>query len=46
MRRLKRVAIGSSTDRGLKIGSFRKLTPAEVSRLRRSGRERRGEQEL
>ncbi|MCD6365768.1 MAG: rRNA pseudouridine synthase [Planctomycetes bacterium] len=35
--RLKRVAIGAITDRGLKIGSFRKLRPAEVARLRRSG---------
>jgi len=36
VRRLKRTAIGPITDRGLKPGSFRKLTPAEISRLRRA----------
>ena len=38
VRRLKRVAIGPVTDRGLRIGNFRALRPAEVTRLRRSGR--------
>jgi 23S rRNA pseudouridine2605 synthase len=33
VRRLKRVAIGPISDRGLKIGSFRRLTPAEVEKL-------------
>ncbi|MDY6914157.1 MAG: pseudouridine synthase [Planctomycetota bacterium] len=39
VRRLKRTAIGPITDRGLKVGNFRMLRPAEVARLRRSGRE-------
>ena len=39
VQRLKRVAIGPVTDRGLKIGRFRPLRPAEVTALRRSGRE-------
>jgi 23S rRNA pseudouridine2605 synthase len=38
VRRLKRVAIGPVTDKGLKIGSFRILKQAEVASLRRSGR--------
>ena len=38
VRHLRRVAIGPVTDRGLKIGSFRLLRPAEVSRLMRTGR--------
>ena len=37
VRRLKRVAIGPLTDRGLKIGNFRALRPAEINQLRRSG---------
>ena len=36
VRRLKRVAIGPVTDRGLKIGSYRILTRAEVAKLRRA----------
>ena len=39
VRRLKRTAIGPITDKGLKIGSFRILKHAEVSQLRRSGRQ-------
>jgi len=39
VRRMKRVAIGPITDRGLKIGHFRPLLPEEVELLRRSGRE-------
>jgi len=38
VRRLKRVAIGPVTDRGLKIGHFRRLTDREVAQLRRAGR--------
>jgi len=38
VRRLKRVAIGPVTDRGLKIGNFRALRPGEVARLRRCAR--------
>ena len=38
VRRLKRVAIGPITDRGLKIGHYRSLSPSEVTRLRQSGR--------
>ena len=38
VRRLKRVAIGPVTDKGLKIGGFRVLRHAEVERLRHSGR--------
>jgi 23S rRNA pseudouridine2605 synthase len=34
VRRLKRVAIGPITDRGLKIGSVRPLSPPEVAKLR------------
>ncbi len=33
VRRLRRVAIGPVTDKGLKVGSFRQLKPAEVARL-------------
>ena len=39
VRRLKRVAIGPITDRGLKVGSFRALRAVEVARLRRCGRQ-------
>ncbi len=39
VRHLKRVAIGPIKDRGLKIGSLRRLTPADVAKLRRSVRE-------
>ena len=39
VKRLKRVAIGPVTDRGLKIGNFRELRPAEVNRLRRCGQQ-------
>jgi 23S rRNA pseudouridine2605 synthase len=39
VRRLKRVAIGPITDRGLKVGSFRALRGREVARLRRCGRQ-------
>lgn len=39
VRRLKRTAIGPITDRGLKIGSFRVLTPGEVAKLKQAGRE-------
>ena len=42
--RLKRVAIGPITDRGLKIGHFRFLKPAEVAKLRRCGRVPAGEE--
>jgi len=38
VRRLRRVAIGPVTDRGLKVGNFRALTPGEVARLRGCGR--------
>lgn len=38
VRRLKRVAIGSVTDRGLKVGGWRPLRPAEVARLRKAGK--------
>jgi len=34
VRRLKRVAIGPVTDKGLKVGNFRQLRPAEVAKLR------------
>lgn len=37
VRRLKRVAIGPVTDRGLKVGRWRRLRPAEVARLRKAG---------
>lgn len=40
VRRLKRVAIGSVTDKGLKVGSFRQLKPAEVAKLRASSKGR------
>lgn len=36
-RRLKRTAIGPLTDRGLKVGTFRQLTGAEIARLRHAG---------
>jgi len=35
VRRLKRVAIGGITSRGLKVGRFRRLTEAEIASLRR-----------
>lgn len=35
--KLKRVAIGPLTTRGLKAGQFRSLTPREIQRLRRGG---------
>lgn len=38
VRRLKRTAIGPLTDRGVKIGNYRVLTPREVTRLRTCGR--------
>ena len=38
VRRLKRVAIGPITDRGLKIGSCRRLRPQEIDRLMKAGR--------
>jgi 16S rRNA U516 pseudouridylate synthase RsuA-like enzyme len=37
VRRLKRVAIGPVTARGLKVGTWRMLTDAEVHRLKRCG---------
>jgi len=37
VKRLKRVAIGPVTDRGLKIGHFRALRPAEIRKLKRCG---------
>ncbi len=36
VRRLHRSAIGAVTDRGLKIGSFRRLRPAELAALRKA----------
>ncbi len=45
VRRLKRTAIGPITDRGLKIGSYRRLRPGEIERLRRSGRQSAQQQE-
>jgi len=36
VRKLKRVAIGPVTDRGLKVGNFRKLLSGEVRRLRQA----------
>ncbi len=39
VKRLKRVAIGPITDRGLKIGSVRELTPGEVARLAKCGQQ-------
>ncbi len=33
VRRLRRVAIGPVTDKGLKVGGFRQLKPAEVAKL-------------
>jgi len=38
VRKLKRTAIGPITDRGVKVGKYRPLSPAEVERIRRSGR--------
>jgi len=38
VRRLHRRAIGPVTDRGVKIGNFRPLRPAEVDKLRQIGR--------
>jgi len=35
VRKLKRVAIGPITDRGIKVGKFRTLAPAEVDKLKR-----------
>jgi pseudouridine synthase len=40
VKRLKRVAIGPVTDRGLKIGNFRALRAVEVAKLRRCGKAR------
>lgn len=37
VRKLKRVAIGPITDRGLKVGKYRVLSPGEVKALRLSG---------
>ncbi len=37
VRRIRRTAIGPITDRGLKIGACRELTPAEVKKLMRAG---------
>jgi len=37
VRRLHRVAIGPITDRGVKVGNYRPLTPAEVRKLMRAG---------
>ncbi|MCD4825991.1 MAG: rRNA pseudouridine synthase [Phycisphaerae bacterium] len=37
VRRLRRIAIGPITDRGLKIGHVRQLLPQEVDLLRKSG---------
>ncbi|MFP3938136.1 MAG: pseudouridine synthase [Phycisphaerae bacterium] len=45
VRRLKRTAIGPVTDRGLKIGSYRRLSRSEVEKLRRSGRQSVKQQE-
>ena len=39
VRRLKRTAIGPVTDRGVKVGGYRRLTGPEVASLRRSARE-------
>jgi 23S rRNA pseudouridine2605 synthase len=39
VRRLKRIAIGPITDKGLKIGHYRPLSLGEVSKLRRAGRQ-------
>ncbi len=36
VKRLKRVAIGEITDKGVKIGNYRVLSPAEVESLRKS----------
>lgn len=41
VRRLKRVAIGPVTDKGLKVGGYRRLRAAEVAALRRCGRGRK-----
>src|SRR3990170_2831728 len=38
VRTLKRVRIGPISDRNLRAGTFRELTPAEVRRLKRSGK--------
>lgn len=45
VRRLKRVAIGPITDKGVKIGNYRPLRTQEVERLRRSGRQSVKQQE-
>ena len=37
VRRIHRTAIGPLTDRGLKVGSCRELTPAEVKKLFKAG---------
>jgi 23S rRNA pseudouridine2605 synthase len=37
VRRIHRTAIGPITDRGLKVGACRELTPAEVKKLMRAG---------
>ena len=44
VRRLRRVAIGPVTDKGLKIGHFRLLRPAEVAKLRKVGQDSQSEQ--
>jgi len=44
VRRLKRVAIGPITDRGLKVGKCRPLRPDEVERLRRQAKAIAGSQ--
>jgi 23S rRNA pseudouridine2605 synthase len=38
VRRLKRVAIGPITDRGLRVGAYRPLRAKEVQQLRQAGR--------
>ena len=39
VRRLRRVAIGPITDKGLKIGHFRLLRPTEIAKLRKIGQD-------
>jgi 23S rRNA pseudouridine2605 synthase len=41
VRRLKRVAIGPITDKGLGVGEVRTLSPKEVNELRRAGQSKR-----
>jgi len=38
VRKLKRVGIGPLSDKGLKVGHWRQLRPAEIAKLRRSAR--------